>query len=51
MTDPEVVIAEFIYDGTTVSGTTFDVSACFIWRVRDGLVVRSHDYLGALPTS
>lgn len=49
--DPELVIAEFTYDGKTAEGTTFDVAACFIWRVRDGLIVSARDYLGALPTS
>lgn len=45
-TDPEVVIGTFTYHGENGFGRDrFDLEACFIWRVRDGLVVDSTDYL------
>ena len=45
-TDPEVVIGTFTYLGEHGFGMDrFDLEACFIWRVRDGLVVDSTDYL------
>lgn len=45
-TDPEVVIGTFTYHGEDGFGMDrFDLEACFIWRVRDGLVVESNDYL------
>lgn len=42
--DPEVVIAEFDYDGRTTAGRTFRVSNIQVLRVRDGLIVESRDY-------
>lgn len=42
-TDPEVVIAEFRYAATR-AGTTRSVPCVFVLRVRDGLIVESHDY-------
>lgn len=42
--DPEVVVAEFVYDITTADGV-LAMAACFVWRVRDGLIVHSRDYL------
>src|SRR5215831_21170073 len=44
-TDPEVVIAEFEYDGVNrVTGKTFTVANVQVLRVRDGLIVASRDY-------
>jgi ketosteroid isomerase-like protein len=43
-TDPEVVIGEFDYQGTTEAGRAFRVSNIFVLRVRDGLIVESRDY-------
>jgi ketosteroid isomerase-like protein len=42
--DPEVVIAEFDYDGRAASGRTFRVSNIQVLRVRDGLIVETRDY-------
>jgi uncharacterized protein len=43
--DPEVVIAEFTYDGVfRPSGRTFSVANVQVLRVRDGLIVASRDY-------
>jgi ketosteroid isomerase-like protein len=45
-TDPELVIAEFVYEGTGPgSDDRYEMAACFIWRVRNGLITRCHDYL------
>jgi ketosteroid isomerase-like protein len=44
-TDPEVVIAEFDYEGRVIAtGRTFRVSNVQVVRVRDGLIVESRDY-------
>jgi ketosteroid isomerase-like protein len=43
--DPEVVIAEWDYDGVvTTTGRTFRVSNVQVSRVRDGKIVVSRDY-------
>lgn len=42
--DPEVVVAEFHYE-ITRNGTTRDIPAVFVTRVRDGLIVESHDHI------
>jgi ketosteroid isomerase-like protein len=42
--DPEVVIAEFDYDGRAASGRTFRLSNIQVLRVRDGLIVQTRDY-------
>jgi hypothetical protein len=42
--DPEVVIAEFDYDGRAARGRTFRVSNIQVLRVRDGLIVETRDY-------
>jgi ketosteroid isomerase-like protein len=43
--DPEVVIAEWEYDGlVTTTGRTFQVSNIQVSRVRDGQIVASRDY-------
>lgn len=45
-TDPEVVIGQFTYHGRNGFGMDrFDLEACFIWRVRDGLVIDTTDFL------
>jgi ketosteroid isomerase-like protein len=44
-TDPEVVIAEFDYEGQVIATErTFRVSNVQVVRVRDGLIVESRDY-------
>lgn len=46
LTDPELAIGAFTYHGRNGFGMDrFDLEACFIWRVRDGLVIDSRDYL------
>lgn len=42
-TDPEVIVAEFEYQGT-VAGEPFTRPAIFVLRVRDGEIVESRDY-------
>lgn len=43
--DPEVVIAEFDYDGrVSTTGQTFRVANIQVLRVRDGRIVSSRDY-------
>lgn len=43
--DPEVIIAEFDYDGlVTTTGRTFTVANIQVLRVRDGLIVHTRDY-------
>lgn len=41
--DPEVIIAEFDYDGH-VAGTDFRVANIQVLRVREGLILESRDY-------
>jgi uncharacterized protein len=44
--DPEVIVAEFDYDGTVIeTGEPFTVPCIFVLRVRDGLIVESRDYI------
>jgi ketosteroid isomerase-like protein len=44
-TDPEVVVAEYDYQGEIIStGATFVVANVQIVRVRDGLIVSSRDF-------
>ena len=43
-TDPEVIVGEFDYQGTSGIGRPFRVSSIFVLRVRDGLIVESRDY-------
>lgn len=44
-TDPEVIIAEFAYEGRVrTTGREFRIPNVFILRVRDGVIVESHDY-------
>jgi ketosteroid isomerase-like protein len=43
--DPEVIVAEFDYDGeVTTTGRAFLIHNIFVLRVRDGLIVESRDY-------
>ncbi|MWA02554.1 ketosteroid isomerase [Actinomadura sp. LD22] len=43
--DPEVIVAEFDYDGRVAgTGHEFRVSNVQVLRVRDGLIVRTRDY-------
>lgn len=41
--DPEVVISEFRYEGTT-GGRPFSWPSIFVTRVRDGVIVEARDY-------
>jgi ketosteroid isomerase-like protein len=44
-TDPEVIVAEFDYQGTVVdTGEPFALPGIFVLRVRDGQIVSSRDY-------
>jgi ketosteroid isomerase-like protein len=48
-TDPEVIVAEFEYQGTvTATGEPFAVPGVFVWRVRDGEIVEARDYFDHL---
>ncbi|MGW2309368.1 nuclear transport factor 2 family protein [Actinomadura luteofluorescens] len=43
--DPEVIVAEFGYDGrVTASGRAFRVANIQVLRVRDGLIAETRDY-------
>ena len=45
-TDPEIAIGQFRYSGENGFGMDrFEMEACFIWRVRDGLIVEATDFL------
>jgi uncharacterized protein len=51
-TDPEVIIAEFDYDGrATGTGRTFRVPNILVIRVRDGKIASSRDYHNHVVTS
>jgi ketosteroid isomerase-like protein len=43
-TAPEVIVAEFEYQGTTEAGEPYALPAIFVMRVRDGEIVSSRDY-------
>jgi ketosteroid isomerase-like protein len=43
-TDPEVIVAEFAYQGTTDTGEPFGIPCIFVLRVRNGQIVASRDY-------
>ena len=43
-TDPEVIVAEFEYQGTTDGGEPYALPAIFVMRVRNGEIVSSRDY-------
>lgn len=43
--DPEVIVAEFDYDGrSTITGKEFSVANVIVMRVRNGRIVSSRDY-------
>ena len=51
-TDPEVIVAEFEYQGTNAdTGEAFSQPAIFVLRVRDGVIVESRDYFDHLSTA
>jgi len=43
-TDPEVIVAEFEYQGASDAGEPYALPAIFVMRVRDGQIVSSRDY-------
>jgi ketosteroid isomerase-like protein len=44
-TDPEVIVAEFEYQGTAAeTGEPFALPGIFVLRVRDGRIITSRDY-------
>ncbi|MGI5490959.1 nuclear transport factor 2 family protein [Microtetraspora malaysiensis] len=49
--DPEVIVAEFEYRGTTEGGEPFRVPCVFILRVRDGKIVSSRDYIDHISSA
>lgn len=51
-TDPEVIVAEFEYQGTvTDTGEPFAVPGIFVLRVRNGEIVSSRDYFDVLTAA
>ncbi|MGK5741592.1 nuclear transport factor 2 family protein [Micromonospora sp. URMC 103] len=51
-TDPEVIVAEFEYQGTVVdTGEPFALPGIFVLRVRGGQIVSSRDYLDHLTAA
>jgi ketosteroid isomerase-like protein len=51
-TDPEVIVAEFEYQGTVVeTGEAFAQPGIFVLRVRDGQIVSSRDYFDHFTTA
>ncbi|MET7950219.1 hypothetical protein [Micromonospora sp. NPDC005324] len=51
-TDPEVIIAEFEYQGTVAdTGERFALPGIFVLRVRDSEIVSSHDYFDHLTAA
>ncbi|MFI0480354.1 nuclear transport factor 2 family protein [Actinomadura sp. 9N215] len=49
--DPEVIVAEFEYRGTTESGEPFRVPCIFVLRVRDGKIIASRDYIDHISSA
>jgi ketosteroid isomerase-like protein len=50
--DPEVIVAEFAYQGRVVeTGETFTVPCVFVMRIRDGLIVESRDYIDPIASA
>jgi ketosteroid isomerase-like protein len=43
--DPEVIVAEWRYDGTADTGEKFSAPCVIVMRVRDGQIVESRDYI------
>lgn len=51
-TDPEVIVAEFEYQGTVAdTGEPFALPGIFVLRVRDGEIVSSRDYFDHLTAA
>jgi uncharacterized protein len=51
-TDPEVIVAEFEYQGTNAdTGEPFALPAIFVLRVRNGEIVDSRDYFDHLAAA
>jgi ketosteroid isomerase-like protein len=51
-TDPEVIVAEFDYQGTVIdTGEPFSLPCIFVLRVRDGQIVASRDYVDHLASA
>jgi ketosteroid isomerase-like protein len=51
-TDPEVIVAEFEYQGTVGgTGEPFALPGIFVLRVRDGEIVSSRDYFDHLTSA
>jgi ketosteroid isomerase-like protein len=51
-TDPEVIVAEFEYQGTVVeTGEPFVLPGIFVLRVRDGEIISSRDYFDHLTAA
>jgi uncharacterized protein len=51
-TDPEVIVAEFEYQGTLPdTGEPYAVPGIFVMRVRNGKIVSSRDYFDHLATA
>jgi len=51
-TDPEVIVAEFEYQGTDPgSGRDYALPGIFVMRVRDGEIVSSRDYFDPLASA
>lgn len=51
-TDPEVIVAEFEYQGTVAdTGEPFAVPGIFVLRVRNGEIVSSRDYFDHLTAA
>jgi uncharacterized protein len=51
-TDPEVIVAEFEYQGTDPgTGEAYALPAIFVMRVRDGEIVSSRDYFDPIASA
>ncbi|MGV4980924.1 nuclear transport factor 2 family protein [Streptomyces sp. NRAIS4] len=51
-TDPEVIVAEFEYQGTVAeTGEPFALPGIFVLRVRDGKIISSRDYFDHLTAA
>ncbi|GIM96141.1 UPF0158 family protein [Paractinoplanes toevensis] len=51
-TDPEVIVAEFTYQGQVAeTGEAFAVPCVFVMRIRDGLIVESRDYIDPIASA
>jgi uncharacterized protein len=51
-TDPEVIVAEFEYQGTSGdTGEPYSVPGIFVLRVRNGEIVSSRDYFDHLAAA